>query len=548
MAETLRERLERRYTSLKSARQWVESDWREIAKFAMPSRSRFLNSEANRKRTFRLLDDYGVGSFRTLQGGMTSGLSSPSRPWFALETSDDMMADYEVRGFLSDAEETMYRFLAGTNFYSSAKEGYGELGAFGTEACVMEWNDRAGTAIFHQLTAGEYWLGVSNALVADTLYRRVPMTVKQVVDRWGNAASPWVRGQYDRSSYDAIVPVMHAVEPRADRNPLRIDGRNKPWASIYWDENADKRSDTLSEGGFDVKPFYAPRWSVIGHDAWGYSPGMDALPSLRELQLQAKRRNEAIDQLIKPEKVVDANVKLTGNPGNIVSVASINEQMVQVPYQMPYQAIQATADQVERCRQQIDMMSYADLFMAITNMQGIQPRTVEEIASRNEEKLTQLGPVIERVNTEKLEVVIDWTFAQLSAKGMFPDPPEAIQGVDLRVNFVSILTQMQRMVGIGQIERTAGFIGNLAGVFPEAVDKLDVDEMIDEYASRAGAPAKMIRTADMVASIRNQRAQQQAAQQAAENMPAMREGAEAARLLSETDASGGSLLDSLMPA
>lgn len=548
MAETLRERLDRRLAGLKASRQWVERDWREIAKFAMPSRSRFVNSEANKKRTFRLLDDYGVGSFRTLQGGMTSGLSSPSRPWFALETSDDMMTDYEVRAFLSDVEEAMYRFLASTNFYSAAKEGYGELGAFGTEACVMEWNDRAGTAIFHQLTAGEYWLGVSNALIADTLYRRVPMTVKQVVDRWGNRASRWVLQQYDNSHYDAIVPVMQAIEPRADRNPLMIDGRNKPWASIYWDENAARAEGVLSEGGFDMKPFYAPRWSVIGFDAWGYSPGMDALPSLRELQIQAKRRNEAIDQLIKPEKVVDARVKLTGNPGNVVSVPGITDQLVQVPYQMPVQAVQATAEQVERCSQRIDIMSYADLFMAITNMQGIQPRTVEEIASRNEEKLTQLGPVIERVNTEKLEVVIDWVFATMADKGMLAAPPEAIQGVDLRINFVSILTQMQRMVGIGQIERTAGFIGNLAGVFPEAVDKLDVDEMIDEYASRAGAPAKMIRTADMVASIRNQRAQQQAAQQAAENMPAMRQGADAARLLAETDAGGVPLLDRMMPA
>ena len=548
MAETLRDRLNRRLAGLKASRQWVEADWREIAKFAMPSRSRFVNSETNRRRTFRLLDDYGVGSFRTLQGGMTSGLSSPSRPWFALETTDDMMADYEVRAFLSDVEEGMYRFLAGTNFYSAAKEGYGELGAFGTEACVMEWNDATGNAVFHQLTAGEYWLGISNALVADTLYRRVPMTVKQAVERWGKRVSPQVMNAYDRSDYTQPVPVMHAVEPRQDRNPLMIDARNKPWASIYWDESDNRKDATLSEGGFDVKPFYAPRWSVIGHDAWGYSPGMDALPSLRELQLQAKRRNEAIDQLIKPEKVVAASVKLTGNPGNIVSVPSINEQMVQVPYQMPYQAIQATADQVERCRQQIDMMSYADLFMAITNMQGIQPRTVEEIASRNEEKLTQLGPVIERVNTEKLEVVIDWTYAQMAAKGMLPEPPEAIQGVDLRINFVSILTQMQRMVGIGQIERTAGFIGNLAGVFPEAVDKLDVDEMIDEYASRAGAPAKMIRTGEMVAQIRNSRAQAQQAQQMAENMPAVQQGADAARLLSETDAGGISLLDRMLPA
>ena len=277
MAETLRQRLDRRHAGLKSARQWVESDWREIAKFALPSRSRFVNSEAQRKRTFRLLDDYGVGSFRTLQGGMTSGLSSPSRPWFALETSDDMMADYEVRGFLSDVEEAMYRFLAATNFYSAAKEGYGELGAFGTEACVMEWNDRAGVAIFNQLTAGEYWIGVSNALEADTLYRRVPMTVKQVVDRWGNAASNWVKQAYDRSDYSSIVPVMHAIEPRATRNPLMIDARNKAWASIYWDENDDRGGNVLSESGYDSKPFYAPRWSVIGFDAWGYSPGMDAL-------------------------------------------------------------------------------------------------------------------------------------------------------------------------------------------------------------------------------------------------------------------------------
>jgi hypothetical protein len=97
--------------------------------------------------------------------------------------------------------------------------------------------------------------------------------------------------------------------------------------------------------------------------------------------------------------------------------------------------------------------------MAITNMQGVQPRNIEEIAARNEEKLTQLGPVIERVNNEKLEVAIDRAFGIMRADR--PASPGARRGAEagghIKIEFVSILTQMQRMVGLGQIER--GFVG-----------------------------------------------------------------------------------------
>lgn len=113
---------------------------------------------------------------------------------------------------------------------------------------------------------------------------------------------------------------------------------------------------------------------------------------------------------------------------------------------------------------------------------------------------------------------------------------------------VSILTQMQRMVGIGQIERTTSFIGNLAGAIPDVLDKLNSDEMIDEYAYRAGAPAKIIRGADEVAKIRQACAEQQAQQQTMASMPAMKQGADAARLLSETDVGGEPLIDTLLGA
>nr|WP_079246889.1 portal protein [Sphingomonas turrisvirgatae] len=534
---------------MKQVRQPFEEEWRDIAKYAATARSRFLNSETNqRRRNVKILDEHGIYAFRTLTAGMTSGLSSPSRPWFTLRTYDDELnEDWEAKAWLSEVERRMYAFLATTNFYGAAKAGYGELGLFGTEACVMVEHRTEG-AVCHALTAGEYWIAAGNALKADTLYRRTPMTVSQAVEAFGNAVSPQVMNMYDRSNYHELVPVFQAIEPNTERDPGRIDNRNKPFRSLYWDENDGRKDHLLRYTGYEEQPFWAPRWETVGADVYGYSPGMDCLPSLRELQLQVKRRNQAIDQLVNPETIVPPGVKLTRQPGNTVTAASIDAGQVIVPYQMPYQAVDAIRQEIDRTKQQTDQLSYSDLFMAITNMQGIQPRNVEEIASRNEEKLTQLGPVIERVNNEKLEVAIDRTFGLMERGGLLPPAPEAIQGQSLKVEFVSILTQMQRMVGIGQIERTAGFVGNLAAVFPEAVDKLDVDEMIDEFAERAGAPAKMIRTAEMVKGIRDARAQQQQAEQMAQTMPAVRDGADAARLLSETDVGGTSALDMLVGA
>jgi len=488
-------------------------------------------------RNSRLLDPHGIEAFRTLTNGMTSGLTSASRPWFNLGLKDEGLTEQAgVREWLSEAERRMYMFLARTNFYGAIKGGYGEMGLFGTSACVMV-EDREVGAVCHALTAGEYWIAISDKLVPDTLYRYCPMTVRQAVQSFGNRVTPTIRQMYDRGDYQAQVEIYQAIEPDSDFDPGKLG--SKPWRSVYWDASDDREQGTLRVSGYHEQPFWAPRWDVVGGDTYGVSPGMDALPALRELQMQAKRRNEAIDAMVKPEKIVPPSVRLTGEPGRTVTGTGVSQDQIIIPYQMPYQAVAAIGEEINKCRQQIDGLSFADLFNAITNMRGVQPRNVEEIAARNEEKLTQLGPVIERVANEKLNPAIDRTFGIMLRGGMLPPIPEALQGLDLDVQFVSILTQMQRMVGIGQIERTVAFIGNLAGADPQALDKINIDETIDEYASRAGMSPKLIRSDKDVAEIRQGRQQKEQQAQMAATMPAVRDGADAAKLLSETDAGNG---------
>lgn len=548
--QDLRSRLETRLDGLKTVRTDFEAEARDIARFAQPARSRFLSTtrdkpDARRQRNARLLDSKGIEAFRTLTNGMTSGLSSPSRPWFILKVADRELNEMpEVRAWFSEVQREMYGFMARTNFYGAMKAGYNELGLFGTEACVMEGHPVAG-AVCHSLTFGEYWIALGTDQSPDTLYRRVPMTSRQAVETFGDRVSGTVRSAYDRSDYTHCVDVYHAIEPNPDYDREQIG--SKRFNSVYWDQSAN-RSETLRVSGYQSQPFWAPRWDVVGGDTYGTSPGIDALPALRELQMQVKRRNEAIDHLVKPEKVVPANLRLTGQAGNTVSVSGVTQDQVIIPYKMPYQAVAALGEEIEKCYAQIDALSYADLFNAITNMRGVQPRNMEEIASRNEEKLTQLGPVIERVSNEKLEVAIERVFDIMLRGNLLPPVPESLSEERIEVEFVSVLAQMQRMVGLGQIERTAAFAGNTAGVAPEILDNFDFDEIAREYADRAGMPVKTVRDAGDVEKLRKQRAEQQQRAETAEMAGPMKDGVEAAKLLSETQIGGASALDQMIGA
>jgi hypothetical protein len=516
---TLKERCVRRLQGMKSLRTSYEEDAKEIARYSMPARSRFLSTNTNkgRQRNNKLNSSHGITAFRTLQGGMTSGLSSQSRPWFALSVYDDDIAeDPQVKAWLGTVEERVYAFLAHTNFYDAAEVGYAELGGFGTEACVMLEDDDQGS-VCHPMTFGEYWISLNKYRRPGALYRLIPMTALQVVETFKEKAPTRARSAYDRSDYEEQFDIYQAIEQNDDYIAGRLGPVGKPWRSVYWDDTSGK--DAILIGGYEEQPFWAPRWSTTSNDVWGQGPGHDALPDLKELQLQTKRKAEVTDNIVWPETVSSSKVKLRRQPKSVVSVASADNvgQLVSVPYEVPPQTLQAVREDLRDLKESINETTFATLFLAITNMPGMQPRTVEEIAARNEEKMQLLGPVIERVNNEKLKVALDRAIGIMQRKRMLPPAPEVLRNSpEIKIEFVSILTQMQRMIGLGQIERTVQFVGGLAGLYPQSRFKLDPNEIIDEYAKRAGAPPKIIRSTDEADQDAQAEAQQQQAAQAAE--------------------------------
>jgi hypothetical protein len=557
MAESQRAYHNRRLEALRSERNDWEALWQEYNDYIMPGRMRLTQRERRgSKQMQKIVDETGLLSFRVMRSGMMSGQTSPARPWFRLTTFDPDLKEYgPVKEYLYQVEQRMRQIMQRSNLYNVLHGGYGDLGQFGQMAALLVGAKQNYMRGIPMLT-GQYWLAQNQDYRVDTLYRLVYMTVEQVVGKFvakpdggmdWDRASTTVKNLYDKGNYDEWVRVYHAVEPRKNRDVSRLDKRNKPFLSNYWEDgqSADK---LLEESGFDDNRILAPRWETTGEDVYGSGhPGALSLPAIKMLQVEQKDKGEAITKMHKPPMVGPTALKNNKSsilPGSITYVDSVGQNSSYRPaFEVHFDVSGVMAD-IQEVQKRIDRVWYADLFMAITQMEGVQPRNVMELTARKEEQLLQLGPVIDRQQNELLGPIIDIVYQIGVDEHLFPPAPPEVQGQNLKVEYISVLAQAQKAVATGAIERGVGFVGNIAGIDPSVLDKVDFDQTVDEYFDMVGTPPTIIRSDDAVAKMRKDReASQNAmanAQMAKETMPAVKQGADAAQVLAETSQLPGS--------
>jgi hypothetical protein len=525
---------ERRLARLKQERESWAQHWQQLAEYVLPRAGRWLSASSNRgdKLNGKIVDETATFALRTLVSGMMAGITSPARPWFRLATPDpEMMEVAAVRWWLHDTERRMRQVFNRSNIYNALSSVYEELALFGTAALVLE-ADTQDIVRGYALTAGEYMLANSGRLAVDTLYRELRMTTGQLVDRFGaENCSRTVRDLHGRGEIDTWVDVVHAIEPRTGREYGKADAKNKPFRSVYFEAGNDP-DRLLSEGGFDEFPAMCPRWYLAGSDVYGRSPGMEVLGSVKSLMMLQLRMAQGVDKIVNPAMVGPGSLKnavVNLLPGGVTYVDGQARDVFRPAYEVNLRLAEL-GQLIQETQRRIERGLYADLFLMISQQDDV--RTATEIRVRQEEKLLVLGPMLERLQSELLDPLIGRTFRLMLAAGAIPDAPPELQGMDLRVEYISLLAQSQQAIATGSIERMAGFVGNLAGANPEVLDKVDFDQAVDEYGEALGVPPRMIRSDEDVAKLRAGRRQQQ---QALQQGQAMMTAAQGAQVLSRTD-------------
>jgi len=544
----------RRLQELKSVRSPWEATWQSLADHIEPTRLRLLSKQEGPISRSKIIDSTATFAHKTLASGMHSGITSPARPWFRLTTFDPEMKDYgPVKSWLSLVEMRMREVFQKSNVYPAFHTGYGDLGLFG-QSCGILVDDPKNKIRMQQLLHGRFWIARDETGATTTLYRQFRWSVQRIVSRFGyEACSKPVKDQFDRGNYDKTFDICHAIEPRLSRDAGKIDRRNKPFLSNYWEADHANDDRLLEESGFDENPIIAPGWEIAGDDDYALSPGQIALGDVKMLQIEQTRKLEAIDKMVRPPMTGPTSMKNNPQsllPGSVTYVDDPSGKGYRPAIEVNLRVGEMMQD-IRETQDRIRQSFYADLFLMLSNMDGIQPRNSFEIAERKEEKLLALGPVLENVYNGQLAPVIDRTFNILNRRDELPPAPPELEGMDLQIEYISILAQAQKAVATGSIERTAAFIGNLAAVKPEILDKFDADEAVDQYADMVGSPPSIIVSDEKVKAIREGREQQRQAMQnaemAAQMAPAAKQGAEAASLLADVRnaPSGGSLLSQI---
>ena len=524
---TPRERLQQRWSALKNERSTWDYHWREISDYLLPRSGRFFTKKVNDggKRHNNIYDNTGTRSLRVLSAGMMAGMTSPARPWFRLATSDlDLMKSDAVKLWLNEVTRMMLNVFSRSNTYRALHSMYEELGAFGTASSIV-LPDYENVIHHYPLTIGEYALASNAKGQIDTLYREFEMTVAQIVEEFGyKNCSQNTRHMYDRGNLDYWVTVVHTIEPRRERDIYKKDTKNMPFKSCYFEQAGD-RNDMLRESGFQEFPAVSPRWSVAGGDIYGLSPGMEALGDIKQLQHEQLRKAQGIDYQTKPPMQVPTALKNQGIntlPGGVTYVdAAAQNAGIRTAFEVNLNLSHLLED-IGDVRQRISSSFYADLFLMLAN-NDLGRMTATEVAERHEEKLLMLGPVLERLHNELLDPLINMTFNRMLAAGVVPPPPSELQGMDINVEFVSMLAQAQRAVGTNSVDRFVGNLGAVAGMKPDVLDKFDSDKWAEIYADMLGIDPELITADEQVAMIRDQRAQ---AAQAQQQMAAMQQGAD----------------------
>jgi hypothetical protein len=542
--------LARRHKALAEERQSWEPDWVSCAKQLLPRKCRILerdNTQTNRGglRT-DIVDSTGIYSMRDLAAGMHGGMTSPARPWFRLGLQDEMLEKRSaVRDWLDEVQTRMYSLLHRSNFYNAVHHTYEELGTFGTSFLFELPDERTGIR-FTPLTAGEYVLDIDENGRVDTIFRTMELTPRQLVRKFGYEKMPsYIQTEFTTPPLTITRhKVVHAIFPREDRKPGRLDGRNKPWASVYWLEPANTRGGVndlngsgyilLSESGFDEMPGFGPRWDVTGQDVYGRSPGMDVLPDCRMLQQMVITTLKAMHKEVDPPMVMQgAQKNMDLMPGGQTFVDG------NVQGQAVYQAMQirpnlANALQYAQAVQnKIKEGLFNNLFRLLMNSDRRQI-TAKEVAAREEEKLILIGPVLERLHDELFIPLVDRTFNLMVTQDLLPPWPQEIQGMPIKVEFVSLLAQAQKMVATSGVDQYMGFIGTYAQAFPELLDAVHPDNVADGYASYLGIEADMIRPQEDRDKIRQGRQQAIQAQKSQAALEQAQAAAGTAKTLADT--------------
>lgn len=504
---------------------------KELSLFLYPTRGSYDTPTPNKGSKIdhkTLLDQEATMAIDIFKAGMLSGYTSRIRPWFKLGIFDlDLMDFTPVKLWLDRCTEILLNLFQRSNVYDMFGHVYAETATFGT-ACSAILEDFENSIRARTFTNGEYSLATDDQGHVNAFHRAYWMTAGQMVKKFKiENCSQNVQQVYLNNKPDTWHKVFHLVEPNDDRIPFLKDYMNMEYRSIYWEGGSDVSNSYLRLGGYEEFPFVAPRIDrTTSADVYGRGSGWKALGAIKGLQKMMRNKYVGLDKTTDPPMQRDASVvgEVNTLPGGITTFSALLPNAGLKPAYEVQLNLGDLETAIEKTKTEINRYFFADLFRMLleAERQG-REITATEIMEKQAERLSLLQPVLENYEEELTNPTIDRAFNIANRLGLLPPPPPEIEGQEIKIQYVSVLAQAQKMAGITAIEQWANGIINLAEVHPPITDLINFDEYGKLRGDMLGVPAKVTNSPERMAALRKAREKAQAEADAQQKAMALAE-------------------------
>ncbi len=506
------ENLMKRHDDMKPRENW-ETRWRDVLELVLPDKDdvweRFSKS-SGREKGDKIFDN-SPGHFLELQASaLHTMLTPPDKLWHEF-SSGDVKLDKEskVRKYFRDLQLLNHDIINNSNFHTQIHEYYLDLGSIGTAMMALLEDDED---VVHYVTSPIYnhWIDENHKGRVDTVTSEVQFTGRQLLQKYGTKPfnAEHLKKFIDKPNEKYLI--QNTILPRKDIKLGKFGATNKKFGSfhIWRDEKI-----LLRESGFATFPVVVSRWIKITGEKYGRSSAMKALHDIRMLNRMMEDTLRAAQKATDPPLMLpDDGVfpKPNINPGGLNFYRAGSEDKI-FPLNTgsnPGVGLDMIAD----VRQRIKEAFFVDKLQLVFGDRA----TATEVNSQIDEQLRLYGPQLARMTDELLRPLVIRQLSILEKKGMLPDKPEELEGIDLIVVFNSQLARAQKLSEGANFARFIEASGPIATIQPEVTNNIDGDKAIKYLANIHGIPEEIFRDDKEVASLREEQASGEEADAAAQ--------------------------------
>lgn len=523
-----------RQTEFETERSDYEAVWEQVAEFCDPdapdqfrNRSSGPNSQPERseRRSSRAYDNTINIAANRLSSGLESLIIPQSEKWHGLSTAamNDEETDEEkewaegLRDFLFSL-----RYSAASNFVPATQACLRNVVRYGPAYLYAE-EGFGGTLIrYASIPIVEAYIGRNRWGIADTFHRKYERTARQCAQLFTYEKLPAkIRMLVDDSAKcEQKVSLIQCIKPRDERKMYNRGGAveylDAPFASYHVIE---EEAEVVKESGFKTFPVADFSWRRYENDTYGTSPTIDVLTTVREINAVRRSGLRALQQITDPATASKARLDFVPvlNPGqNYEGLIDDRGQALIQPIntgQNPGPAFDYAGQRAE----EIKSMMMVDLFQVLA--QKDSQTTATEALIRAEEKGSLLGPSGSIIQAG-FATNLDRELSILEEKGLYAEdsrflPPESLAGKTVRPTFTGPLDILRKAAESRDADTVVMAAVQFAGATqdPSVLDNIDGDEYIRIKKDASRAPQRLLRKADEVAGLRENRAKAQQAQQ-----------------------------------